>query len=378
MATFFFVVGLEMKRELITGQLASPRRALLPIAAAIGGMLFPAACYLFFNLGKPGAAGWGVPMATDIAFALGVLALVGKRVPPGLKVFVAALAIVDDIGAVVVIALFYSSQLHVLHIAIALGYVVVLLIANKLGLRNPFIYAFVGVAGVWHCFLLSGIHPTIAGILLALTVPAKPRLSAREFAIRAQRALALFERQDVPVGGVTEAAEHASALSKLKAAHDELTTPLQRVETALRPWVVFLVVPLFALSNAGVPLNWNLSVLLSNSVSLGIGMGLVLGKPLGISLFTWLSLRFRLASLPAGVTWRHLYGASWLGGIGFTMSLFISSLAFQGTPLLPAAKSAVLFSSLVAGSIGWAILRVGGEVGSGAQGKSVENPHSAD
>jgi NhaA family Na+:H+ antiporter len=150
------------------------------------------------------------------------------------------------------------------------------------------------------------------------------------------------------------------------------------VETALRPWVVFLVVPLFALSNAGVPLNWNLGVLLSNSVSLGVVMGLVLGKPLGISLFAWLSLRFRLASLPPGVTWRHLYGASWLGGIGFTMSLFISSLAFQGTPLLPAAKSAVLFSSLVAGSIGWAILRVGGEVGSGAQGKSVENPHSAD
>ena len=322
MALFFFVVGLEIKAEILSGKLSSLRKAALPLVAAGGGMILPATFYLFFNFGTPRAVGWGIPMATDLAFAVGVLTLLGDRIPPGLKVFVAALAIMNDIVAVTVIALFYSSEFLPLHLAIASAYVGGLLLANRLGIRNPIPYALVGIAGVWHCFFLSGIHPTVAGILLALTIPSAPPGSGG-------------------AGG---------------------KVPLQRIHSALGPWVTYLVLPLFALANAGVSIDWDLSNLLDKPVALGVMTGLILGKQIGVFGSAWLAVRLSIASLPSGVSWRHLYGASWLAGVGFTMSLLIASLAFYGTPSLPVAKSAVLLTSLFAGLIGWLILRwtVGG------------------
>ena len=309
MAVFFFLVGLEIKRELLDGELASARRAALPLAAALGGMIAPALLYTSLNATSAGHAGWGIPMATDIAFALGVLALLGPRVPPALRVFLAALAIADDLGAVLVIALFYTATLAWLPLAIGLGAVCVAALGNALGVRVWVFYVAVGIVA-WLGLLHSGVHATVAGVLIAFTVPAR---------------------------GMDP-------------------SPLERMERALAPIVAFVILPLFALANAGVVLATS-SAAGATPVTVGILLGLVIGKPIGITLFAWLAVRTGIASLPDGTSWRALRGVSLLGGIGFTMSLFIAGLAFGATPLLEAAKIGIFAASLVAGIIGWIALR---------------------
>lgn len=353
MAIFFLVVGLEIKREVLVGELASARRAILPIAAAAGGAVLPAILFLLIAGGDAHAArGWGVPMATDIAFALGVLALLGSRVPVGLKIFLTALAIVDDLLAVVVIALFYASDLSMAALGAAAAILVVLVAANRLGVRRPIVYAILGV-GLWVAILQSGMHATIAGVLLAMTIPARTRIDPAQFLTRARGFIADFGRDS---GNDPDAAHHA-ALWELEDLTEGAQAPMLRMEHALHPWVAFLIVPIFALSNAGVPILGDVVAIATEPLVLGVLVGLIVGKQLGITLAAWLVVRSGLASLPAGVTWQHIYGAAWLGGIGFTMSLFVGDLAFGESPALAFAKIGILLASLVAGIGGYLILR---------------------
>jgi NhaA family Na+:H+ antiporter len=318
MALFFLLVGLEIKREILVGELASFQRAVLPIAAALGGMIVPAAFYLLFNQGGPGAAGWGIPMATDIAFALGVLALLGSRVPTSLKVFLAALAIADDIGAVLVIAFFYTERISWISLGVGGVFFVALLAANRAGVRHLLIYAILGL-GLWVAFLQSGIHATVAGVLLAIAIPTRQRTASR----------------------------------------DVLTSnesPMLRLEHALIPWNRYLIMPVFALANAGVALGGGAARSVVAPVSLGVICGLVIGKPIGIVLFSWLAIRTRLAAMLDGIGWCQIVGVGMLGGIGFTMSLFIANLAFGEAPALETAKVGILLASVVSGIAGAIVL----------------------
>jgi NhaA family Na+:H+ antiporter len=359
MAVFFLVVGLEIKREILVGELSSPRRAALPIAAALGGAVVPAAIYVAINAGTEGASGWGIPMATDIAFALGVLALLGERAPIGLKIFLTALAIVDDIVAVTVIALFYTSDISWAALAVGAAFLMALVGANLAGVGKPLVYGVLGI-GLWLAFLKSGVHATIAGVLLAMTVPASSFIDTREFLNRSRGLLDRFERAGERGDHVLSNEERQAVLHALNDATEKLEPPLQEMEHALHPWVVFLIMPLFALVNAGVPLGEGLADALTSPVALGIVAGLVLGKQLGVTLLAWLAVRTGVSDLPEGITWRHVYGAGWLAGIGFTMSLFISDLAFASGSLLDTAKLGILAASLIAGLVGWMILRGAG------------------
>jgi NhaA family Na+:H+ antiporter len=358
MAVFFFLVGLEIKREVLVGELASRRSATLPVAAALGGMLVPAALYAVVNRGGPGAAGWGVPMATDIAFALGILALLGDRVPAGLRVFLAALAIADDLGAVLVIAFFYTGALDWGALGGAAAVLAVLFGLNRAGARRPLTYALLGVA-LWLFVLASGVHATIAGVLLALAVPARTRIREDEFLARAEASLAEFRAADEPGTTVLTNRGHQEALQAIESAADAAQAPLQRMEHALHGVVAFLIMPVFALANAGVPLGGGVSAAVRSPVALGIVLGLVVGKPLGITLASVLAVKGGAADLPSGVAWHHVHGAAWLGGIGFTMSLFVAGLAFTDPAALDTAKLAVLGASVVAGLVGYALLRGG-------------------
>lgn len=354
MAVFFLVVGLEIKREVLVGELASPRAASLPLVAALGGAALPALIFLALASGSGPEAmrGWGVAMATDIAFALGVLALLGSRTPVALRVFLTALAIVDDLLAVAVIALFYTSEASVEALVAAAGALVALVVANRLGVRRPLVYALLGVA-LWLAVLQSGVHATVAGVLLAMTIPASIRLDAAPFAERAASLVAAVRRDAGSAGGK---AVHAT-LWELEDATLRAQAPMLRMEHALHPWVAFAIVPLFALANAGVTIEGDLVDLLAEPVLLGVAAGLVIGKQLGITLAAWLVVRIGLASLPAGLGWRHVYGAAWLGGIGFTMSLFIADLAYDEPSTLALAKVGILIASVVAGLGGYLILR---------------------
>jgi NhaA family Na+:H+ antiporter len=362
MAIFFFVVGLEIKREVLVGELASVRRAALPIAAALGGAVVPALIFLLIVGSGEAARGWAVPMATDIAFALGVLALVGDRIPVGLRVFMAALAIVDDLLAVVIIGLFYTSDVSVAALAAAGGCLVGLVGANLLGVRRPAVYGVLGLA-LWFAILQSGVHATVAGVLLAMTIPARTRLDSAEFAAHARRVVEhLVRREDSDEPTTIE--EHHDALWELETITERAQAPMLRFEHALQPLVVFVIVPIFALANAGVVLGDGLAATLGDPVVLGVAIGLIVGKQVGITMATLLVVRSGLTSLPSGVTMRHVYGAAWLGGIGFTMSLFISDLAFGGGSVLALSKIGVLVASVVAGVGGYLILR------SATQGRS--------
>jgi len=355
MAVFFLLVGLEIKREVLVGELASLRAASLPIAAAVGGMVVPALIYTAFNFGGEGAAGWGIPMATDIAFAVGAISLLGRRVPVALKVFLVALAIVDDIGAVLVIAIFYSSDLSLGALGTGLGVVALLVLANLAGVRNPVVYGVLGLV-LWFEFLLSGVHATIAGVLLAFTIPARPRIDASEFLQRGRKLLDIFEQSGS--GSVLENERRGAAVIALEDACEGVETPLQRMEHGLHNWVNFLILPLFAFANAGVALGGDLAQTFVQPVALGVIFGLLLGKPIGVTLFSWLAVKAGLAALPPGMRWRQIHGAGWLAGIGFTMSLFIASLAFgEGSELLDQSKTAILSASLLAGAIGFFLLR---------------------
>ncbi|HLM68234.1 MAG TPA: Na+/H+ antiporter NhaA [Longimicrobium sp.] len=357
MAVFFFLVGLEIKREFLVGELASLKRASLPIAAALGGMIVPAILYALLNGEGPGARGWGIPMATDIAFALGVLALLGPRIPLSLKVFLAALAIVDDLGAVLVIAVFYTDAINWGALGFAFLLLAGLALANRMQARSPLIYVVVG-AVVWLAFLKSGVHATVAGVLLAMTIPARTRIDTAEFLAQGRRILDYFDAAGVEGRGVLTNKAQQAAIQEMESACEAAQAPLQRIEHELHHWVAFGIIPIFALANAGVHLGGSLGAAFSDRVTQGIILGLVVGKPVGITLFAWLAVKSGLAALPGSVTWRAIRGVSLLGGIGFTMSLFVAGLAFPGAPQLNAdAKIGIFVASLVAGITGFVVLR---------------------
>lgn len=356
MVIFFFVVGLEIKREILVGELASPHQAALPAAAALGGAVVPAGIYTVFNLGTDGASGWAVPMATDIAFALGILALLGSRVPLALKVFLTALAIVDDLMAVLVIALFYTAGIDWGSLGIAGLLFFALVAANRLHIRLPQVYVLLGI-GLWVATLQSGVHATIAGVVLAMTIPARTLMDDQAYVAEGRELLDRFERAGMQGQTILTNEAQQSAVQALEAVSARVTAPLQRIEHALHPWVLFGVMPLFALANAGVVLDGDLASAFGDRVTIGVILGLVIGKQVGVTLFAWLATRMGLASLPADVRWRQVYGAGWLAGVGFTMSLFIADLAFVNAVLLTSAKVGILSASLVAGGIGFLILR---------------------
>jgi Na+:H+ antiporter, NhaA family len=364
MAVFFFVVGLEIKREILVGELASLKRASLPLAGALGGMLLPAALYWAINGAGVGASGWGIPMATDIAFAIGVLALLGNRVPPSLRVFLVALAIADDIGAVLVIAIFYSSGIGWAALGTAGALLALAMGANAAGVRRTAVYAIIGLA-LWLAVLYSGVHATVAGVLLAFAIPSRTRINEQEFLERSRDALRRFDdaladcAPGDPPTVLTNAASQ-EALHSLETLCEQAQPPLHRLEHLLHGVVAFGIMPLFAFANAGVTLQGDVGSALSSPITLGIILGLVVGKPVGITLFAWLGVRAGLAEQPSGVSWRALHFVAWLGGIGFTMSLFVADLAFTGptaAPLLDAAKIGVFSASLIAGTIGYLLLR---------------------
>ncbi len=356
MAVFFLLVGLEIKRELLVGELSSIRQATLPLAAAVGGMVVPAVLYWLLNMGGEGARGWGIPMATDIAFALGVLTLLGPRVPVGLKVFLTALAIVDDMGAVLVIALFYTSTISWGAIGLASVAMVVLLTMNRLGVRQILPYLLAGIA-LWAALLTSGVHATIAGVLLAVTIPSRTRINAEEFLRKGRSLLDDFESSETGDLLVLTSKGQQEALYELDRNASAVQAPLLKLEHVLHGPVSFLIMPLFALANAGVSLE-GVGGALIDRVTIGVIVGLLVGKPVGVMLFSWLAVRLRFADVPANVSWRDLHGAAWLAGIGFTMSLFVGNLAFgEGSAQLTAAKVGILIGSLVAGTVGWYLTR---------------------
>jgi NhaA family Na+:H+ antiporter len=363
MVVFFLLVGLEIKRELLIGELASPRRAALPIAAAIGGMVVPALIYLAFTAGGPGARGWGVPMATDIAFAVGVLAVVGRGVPTSVKVFLLAIAIVDDLGAVLVIALFYTGGISGSALAAAGGFLAALILLNVLRVHRPLPYLLLGV-GLWAATLFSGVHATIAGVLLAFTIPASRLIEERPYLDFARGMLDRFERESA-VSPDKITGEQSHAIKAMEEASQAVQTPLARVEHALLRPVNFLIVPVFALANAGVDLRGGgdgggVGAAFSNPVTWGVLLGLLLGKPVGVLLASWAAVKSGLSSLPADMTRRQVVGVGILCGIGFTMSLFVANLAFPGDAAqLAATKVGILAASLVGGVGGGAVIALG-------------------
>lgn len=374
MVVFFFVVGLEVRRELFEGELSTPRRAALPVAAALGGIVLPAAIYLSINAGSPASDGWGVPMATDIAFAIGVLALLGRRVPAALRVLLLALAIIDDIGAILIIALFYSSGIGAIGFVIAGLGIAIVLVMQRVGVRNPFIYVAPGIL-VWVGILYAGIHPTIAGVILGLLTPVRSWFGHEDFLATTDRALHSLRSKNA---SAMDPRALLPDLERINVARREAVSPVTRIEAALHPWVAFGIMPLFALANAGVSvggLGDDLSGL--TGIALGVGLGLVVGKPLGIVAFSWLAVRFGVAALPRGVSWTGVLVVGCVGGIGFTMALFIGTLAFSDPSMLAVAKIAVLVASAIAGAVGlalgyWFLPRVEPRL------KGAATPHAAE
>jgi len=356
MAIFFFYVGLEIKRELMIGELNSLRSASLPILAAFGGMIAPALIYILVNLNGEGQSGWGIPMATDIAFSLGILMLLGSRVPLALKIFLTALAIVDDMGAVLVIAIFYTSQLNLTSLVIGLGGVVLLFAFNRLNLRNPLIYGLMAII-VWVAFLKSGVHATIAGVLVAMAIPSQTRINAKEFSRRIKIYLGKFDEACHPGGQLWANGEQQEAVQTIALAAKHAESPMQRIEHKLQPWVSYFIMPVFALANAGITFEQGFFQSLVEPISLGIILGLMLGKPIGILLLSWIGIKARFASLPEGISWRQMTGIGFLAGIGFTMSIFINTLAFTDPSAISVAKGGILAGSLLSALIGVLLLQ---------------------
>lgn len=345
MPIFFFLIGLEIKRELVIGELREPKKVVLPVAAALGGVVVPVAIYLALQHGRSGEHGWAVPMATDIAFVVGSLSLLGNRIPRGLTVMMLSLAIVDDLAAVLVIAVVYTSSLKVLWLAGACAGVALIVVMGRLGVRTVGLYVVVGV-GIWLCTLKSGIHPTIAGVVPGLMTPATPWLGGRKFLGFLRHVDETLQREDTTV-------EKAQLMvADLAFASREAVAPLSRIERALHPWSAFGIMPIFALANAGVPIE------LANvgaPVGIAVAAGLFFGKASGIFGASWLTVKLGWASRPDGVTWPMIAGAAFLGGIGFTMALFIASLALSGDQLV-AAKIGVIMGSLCSAIAGMLIL----------------------
>jgi NhaA family Na+:H+ antiporter len=355
MAVFFLLVGLEIKRELLAGELSSARQAALPIACAIGGMVVPAGIYLIFNLHGPGWHGWGIPMATDIAFALGTLNLVAPRAPTGAKVLLTALAIVDDMGAVLVIALFYSRAIAWSALAAAALTLLVLIGLNVIGVRRLWPYLLAGLV-LWYFVHESGIHATIAGVALAFTIPTRTRINAAEFSREARSLLDGFDRTETGDLQVLTSKGQQETLYALERANEGVTAPILRLEHALHNFSALIVMPLFAFANAGVKIDLSMQ---HAQIGLGILAGLILGKPVGIMTAAFVAVKMGVAKLPRAVNWRSLLGYACLAGIGFTMSLFVAMLAFADTDFVDAAKRGIIVGSLFAGIAGAVILKVG-------------------
>ena len=355
MAVFFLLVGLEIKRELLAGELSSPRQAALPIACAIGGMIVPALIYLIFTLRGVGAKGWGIPMATDIAFALGALNLIAPQAPIGAKVLLTALAIVDDMGAVLVISIFYSQGIVWSALVGAAVTLLVLIGCNLMGIRSLWPYLLVGVI-LWCLVHASGVHATIAGVALAFTIPARSRINALEFSREARSLLDKFDRKETGDLVVLTSKGQQETVFALEQASEGVTAPILRLEHALHNFSAFVVMPLFAFANAGVKFELSLQ---HGEVGFGILTGLLLGKPLGIMMFALIAVKTGIAKLPDSVNWRSVLGCACLAGIGFTMSLFVAMLAFEDPVLVDAAKRGIIVGSLLAGIAGAALLKMG-------------------
>jgi NhaA family Na+:H+ antiporter len=356
MVVFFFVVGLEIKRELVVGHLSSVKQAMLPVVAAAGGMLLPAGIYAMLNYGQPGAHGWGIPTATDIAFALGVLALLGDRVPIGLKVYLTAVAIADDIGAVLIIAIFYTDQIAWTGLLVAAVFLALLFIAiGPLRWRTPGMLALL-VTGVWLGVFASGIHSTIAGILIAFLVPVRARIDPDEFMNVARNRLEFLKDKKLSRESMIGDGDQLSSIEELYDVVADLRPPSLSLEQYFHPISAFVVLPLFALANAGVTLGGDTWALATSPVAWGIMLGLFFGKQIGVSLFSWLVIRTGGAALPEGVRWGQIYGASCLAGVGFTMALFVSDLAFDDEQLINAAKLGILGASLISAAVGYVVL----------------------
>jgi len=354
MAIFFFVIGLEVKREILVGELTTVRKASLPIFAAIGGMLFPVLFFLLLNDGKVGNDGWGIPMATDIAFTLGILKILGKRVPLGLKIFLTAFAIVDDIGAVLVIAVFYSANIQWDLISYAMLIYAVLAFLSYRRIYSMYLYFLVGFI-IWILFLKSGIHPTIAGILMAFTIPINRKVDLSKYLKLVYLQLAVFKDKKSN-SKVLMSHEQMQAIDTLESINDSVHSPLQHLEHTLHGWVSYIIMPIFALANAGVVISFSGLEGVSH-VSLNIAIALVLGNAIGIMLMSYIGVKLKLADLPEGVNFKSLFGVSLLGGLGFTMSLFIANLAFSDQNLIMASKMGIIIGSLIAGILGYLILR---------------------
>ncbi|MEX2275193.1 MAG: Na+/H+ antiporter NhaA [Actinomycetota bacterium] len=351
MTFFFFVVGLEVKRELTTGELRDRRAVVLPAAAAFGGMVVPALLYVAIAGTGDAGRGWAIPMATDIAFALGVLTLVGRRAPASLKLFLLALAIIDDIGAILVIAIFYTEQVDIAPLLVGVGLIGAMFAADRGRVRAMPVYAVLGV-GVWLAVQQSGVEPTLAGVALGLLAPSRPFQRPRAVSGEARRVAAETDDEPDPPDADAQEWLRLASLSR------EAVSPLTRLETMLHPWTSYLIVPLFALANAGVPLTLgSVRDSLTSGVTLGVLVGLVVGKVVGIGVASWITVRLGFGRLPSGASWRQLAGVAALGGIGFTVSLFIAELAFAGTEQLNLAKIGILLASVMAGVLGAVLLR---------------------
>jgi len=355
MAIFFFVVGLELKREIIGGELSNPKKAILPIVAAIGGMVFPAIIYLCFNSGTASSHGWGIPMATDIAFALGVLYLLGDKIPVSLKVFLTALAIVDDLGAVLVIAFFYTAEINFPMLSTGIGFVAFLLLSKAFGIRNTIFYAIVGIFGVWLPFLLSGVHATIAAVLVAFTIPADSKVDELHFTGKIKKYLDQFKSADTN-NAPTLTDEQLHILEHIRITTKDAMTPLQRLEHGMHALVSFIVMPLFALANAGVTFSNDILAETTSNVTLGVVFGLVIGKVIGVFGTSMLMIKLKFSDLPSGISHRQLFGIGLLASIGFTMSLFVTNLAFDHPGYEVQAKLGIFIASAIGGISGFILL----------------------
>ena len=355
MAVFFFVVGLEIKRELVSGDLRDPKTAALPAIAALGGMIFPALIYVAFTIpGGEGVHGWGIPMATDIAFAVGVVSLLGARVPVSGKLFLLALAIADDIGAITVIAVFYTDTLAIGYLGAALGGLALMALAHRVRIRSLAFYVPMGIA-VWFLLFESGVHATLAGVAIAFITPAKAMYEDREYHRRATGILARYDFDAVAPRSEERIDFDALALASVAR---ESVSPLDRIENALHPWSSFVIVPIFALANAGVRFaGVDLVEAMTHPVALGVTVGLLAGKTVGIAAFAWLAVRLGWGTLPRHTSWRHVIGLAAVAGIGFTVSLFVAGLAFESVELADRAKTGIFLGSALAGAIGFITLR---------------------
>lgn len=356
MTLFFLSVGLEIKRELLVGELSSFRKAILPIIAACGGMLFPVIIYsCVVPFGSPEAGGMAIPMATDIAFSLGVLSLLGSRVPLSLKIFLTAFAVADDIGGILVIALFYSSEVAYGYLIVAVLLYLFLYYMGRIGMTQKLFYLFFGVV-IWYLFLQSGIHATISGVILAFVIPARPRLNAGKYIKRIRRLIHRFPITDSDNIVLTN--EQIGLLKRVERASDFVISPLQSLEDNLHGVVNYVILPLFAFANAGVVLGGDGNLL--GDVSIAVALGLLLGKFIGIFSFTWLAIKLGVTSMPVGMNWKNIAGVSLLGGIGFTVSLFIANLSFAGSypEMLNQAKFGILCGTIVAGILGYIVLDI--------------------